>query len=109
MPKTVSRTAPNPIIPTVKGASHPIHGNIAPIPFITKARNNVPIPADAANANSLSNSSRNGLILHFNNWRIIYHPWVIALVGANELRLSKHLPPNSLQEIAELLYDYGYI
>jgi hypothetical protein len=74
--------------------------NNAELPLIEKQN---------AFAKALSSNSRNGLIIHFDNWKIIFQPWLIAGHGGQRLESSKHLPLNSLQEIAELLYEFGYI
>ncbi len=68
-----------------------------------------PIEKLNAFAKALSSNSRNGLIIHFDNWKIIYKPWVVAELGVRELRHSKHLSLKSIEEIAELLYEFGYI
>jgi hypothetical protein len=36
-------------------------------------------------------------------------PWLIAELGVSELKRSKQLSQDSLQEIAQLLYEFGYI
>ena len=60
-------------------------------------------------AEALSSNSRNELIGHFGNWRIIYKPWEIADLGINKLKLSKHLSNETIEELEELMYKYGFI
>jgi hypothetical protein len=60
-------------------------------------------------ADALSSKCRNGLIIHFRDWRIIHQPSIIARTGCSGLRRTKYLSQESLQEIAELLHEFGYI
>jgi hypothetical protein len=69
----------------------------------------LPAEEQSAFADALSNKCRNELIVHFNNWEIIYQPRIIALVGYSCLKRTKHLSLDSLHEIAELLHEFGYI
>ena len=56
----------------------------------------------------LSTRSKNGIARCF-GYDVLDTPEVIATAGSTRLRMTPQLGPKSLQEIAELLYDYGYI
>ncbi len=50
-----------------------------------------------------------GLIICFGSWEIIYQPKRIALEGISKLKETEYLSSKSLQELAEALYEDGYI
>ena len=50
-----------------------------------------------------------GLIFSFGSWEIIYQPKRIAFEGISKLKNSEYLNSESLQELAEALYEAGYI
>ena len=50
-----------------------------------------------------------GLIICFGSWEIIYQPKRIALEGISKLKNAEYLNSKSLEELAEALYEDGYI
>ena len=56
----------------------------------------------------LSTRSKNGLTGAFGDPDIIYQPERIA-AGRDRLTLARNIGAKSLQEIALLLYEFGYI
>ena len=60
-------------------------------------------------AEALSSKSRNELIIHFKNWKIIHQPELIARTRCSGLKCSRLLSQDSLHEIAEVLHEFGYI
>lgn len=68
-----------------------------------------PVKEQRAFADALSSKSRNGLIIHFKDWKIIYQPKIIAGARCSCIKCATHLSQDSLHEIAELLHEFGYI
>ena len=69
----------------------------------------IPIAVQRDFADALSSKCRNGLIIHFNNWEIIYQPELIAWTGCSSLKGASHLSRDALEEIAEVLHEFGFI
>ena len=64
---------------------------------------------DTANfPDALSTRSRNGLHGSF-GWDVWHEPWVIAEAGSARLKRTVQLGPKSLREIAESLWEFGYM
>ena len=59
-------------------------------------------------ADVLSTRSKNGLHRSF-GWEVWQNPEHIATAGPERLRMTPQLGPKSLLEIADLLYEFGYI
>jgi hypothetical protein len=63
---------------------------------------------DTKFTNSLTTRAKNGLTGAFGDSNIIYQPERIA-AGRDKLTLARNIGKKSLQEIAEALYEFGYI